>query len=127
MLPDASTGQSPGSLAAKLSRGKEGMAHFLPSGYKFVWALRVSRYKCDRGRDFITGYKVSCGHWRSVAIQTIPEPEIYHGAGFQLHADARVRVLQPLQICLKGRSKSKKCDKQLTHIVRVSLRYYFLA
>jgi hypothetical protein len=35
VLPDTSTGQSPGTLAGKLSRCKEGMAHFLPSGYKF--------------------------------------------------------------------------------------------
>jgi hypothetical protein len=28
-------------------------------------------------------------------------------------------VPEPLQICLECRSKSKKCDKQLTHIVRV--------
>ena len=51
-----------------------------------------------------------------------------------LRADARfahrsgakvgVRVQQPLHICLEGRTKSKKCDKQLTHIVRVSTRYY---
>jgi len=33
-----------------------------------------------------------------------------------------VRVQQPLQICLGCRSKSKKCDKQLTHIVRVTKR-----
>jgi len=47
-----------------------------------------------------------------------------------LRADARfahrsgakvgVRVQQALRMCLEGRSKSKKCDKQLTHIVRVS-------
>ena len=35
VLPDAASGQSPGTLARKLSRCKEGMAHFLPSGYKF--------------------------------------------------------------------------------------------
>jgi hypothetical protein len=35
VLPDESTGQSPDTLARKLSRCKEGMAHFLPSGYKF--------------------------------------------------------------------------------------------
>src|SRR4030042_51444 len=34
-----------------------------------------------------------------------------------------VRVQEPLQICLECRSKSKKCDKQLTHIVRVMVRY----
>jgi hypothetical protein len=35
VLPDESTGQGPGTLASKLSRCEEGMAHFLPSGYKF--------------------------------------------------------------------------------------------
>jgi hypothetical protein len=35
VLPDDSTGQGPGTLARKLSRCKEGMAHFLPSRYKF--------------------------------------------------------------------------------------------
>jgi len=35
VLPDASTGQGPSTLAGKLSRCKEGMAHFLPSRYKF--------------------------------------------------------------------------------------------
>jgi hypothetical protein len=29
-------------------------------------------------------------------------------------------VQRQLQICLGSRGKSKKCDKQLTHIVRVS-------
>ncbi len=33
---------------------------------------------------------------------------------------------EPLQICLEGRSKSKKCDKQLTHIVRVRFSYLFI-
>ena len=36
VLPDAASGQSPGTLARKLSRCKEGMAHFLPSGYKVL-------------------------------------------------------------------------------------------
>ena len=35
LLPDAASGQGPGTLARKLSRCKEGMAWFLPSGYKF--------------------------------------------------------------------------------------------
>jgi len=55
-----------------------------------------------------------------VAVQIVSEPEICQGIGFKMRADARVRVQQPLQICLECRSKSKKCDKQLTHIVRVS-------
>jgi hypothetical protein len=60
----------------------------------------MSRYKFDRSREFIPGYKVGGGHWRSVApkaltceassgVQAVSEPEIYHGAGFQLRADAR--------------------------------------
>ena len=35
VLPDAASGHDPDTLASKLSRCKEGMAHFLPSGYKF--------------------------------------------------------------------------------------------
>ena len=73
----------------KLSRCKEGMAHFLLSGYKFLLTLRVSGYMFDRSREFIPGYKVGCGHWRSVGIQFVSEPEISHGAGFKLLADAR--------------------------------------
>jgi hypothetical protein len=61
----------------------------------------------------------------SVAVQTVSEPEICHVAGFKLRADARVRVQEPLQICLECRNKSKKHDKQLTHIVRVMLRHLF--
>jgi hypothetical protein len=44
VLPDASTGQGPGTLARKLSRCKEGMAHFLPAdsyrhGYKVLLSI----------------------------------------------------------------------------------------
>ena len=35
VLPDAVSGQDPGTLATKQSRCKEGMAHFLQSWYKF--------------------------------------------------------------------------------------------
>ena len=65
------------------------------------------------------------GHWCSVAVQIVSEPENCHGVEFKLRADAGVWVQQPLQICLAGRSKSKKCDKQLTHIVRVSRRHFY--
>jgi hypothetical protein len=85
----------------------------------------VSRYKFDRSREFIPDYKVSWEHLRSVAVQTVSEPDNCHDAGFILCAGERVRVQEPLQICLEGRSKSKKCDKQLTHIVRVMFRRNF--
>jgi len=42
VLPDASTGQGPGSLAEKLSRCKEGMAHFLQ--IKVQGYLRFTRF-----------------------------------------------------------------------------------
>jgi len=58
VLPDASTGQGPGTLATKLSRCKEGMAR--------VFAVRV---------------QILLSITR-VAVQTISEPEICHGAGF---------------------------------------------
>jgi len=53
VLPDEASGQSPGSLAEKLSRYKEGMAHFLPSGYKFCEV-----YEC-RGTKLIGDTKLS--------------------------------------------------------------------
>jgi len=84
----------------------------------------VSRYKFDRSREFIPGYKFDGEHWRSVAVQFVSEPEISQGAGFQLRADECVWVQRPLQNCLGSRSKSKKCDKQLTHIVRVISRFF---
>ena len=86
----------------------------------------MSRYKYDRSRESIPGYKVSWEHWCSVAVQTISKAVIYHGAGFQLRADARVRMQQPLQIYLGCKSKCKKCDKQLTHIVRVIVCFCYL-
>ncbi len=112
--------QSPGSLAAKLSRCKEGMAHFLPSGYNFteLYACRgtmligaanlspvtrlvagtgaVSRYKLSRSQKSVKVQDFNCGQM--------------HVSGCNNH----------YEICLGCRSKSKKCDKQLTHIVRVS-------
>ena len=84
MLPDASTGQNPGTLARKLSRCKEGMAHFLPSGYKFceLYACRgtiligagklspvtklvagtgaASRYKLSRSQEFVKVQELNC-------------------------------------------------------------------
>jgi hypothetical protein len=98
--PSQAPGTSPGTLARKLSRckparlddvsrsGGEGMAHFLPSGYKFyehyacrgtmlIGATRlspvtklvagtgaVSRYKLSRSQKFITVQDFNCGQMR---------------------------------------------------------------
>jgi len=39
-----------------------------------LWAIRVSRYKADRSREFIPGYKVDGRHLCSIAVQTVTEP-----------------------------------------------------
>jgi len=88
VLPDAASGQGPVTLARKLSRCKEGMAHFLPSGYKFceVYACRgtilngaanlspvvklmastgaVSRYNLSRSQKSVTVKDLNCGQVR---------------------------------------------------------------
>src|SRR4030042_153063 len=88
VLPDASTGQGPGTLARKLSRCKEGMAHFLPSWYKVgehyecrgtsligvanlspVTKLvagtgAVSRYNLSRSQKFVTVQDLYWGQMR---------------------------------------------------------------
>jgi hypothetical protein len=86
---------------------------FLQSMYKLYWALRVSRYRLDRSREFIPGYKVGGGYWRSVAVGVVSEPEIFHGAGFQLRVNARVRVQRPLRICLGAGAKAKTVTNNL--------------
>lgn len=87
----------------------------------------MSRSKFDRSHESIPGYKVGDGHLCSVAVQTVSKPVNCHGTGIELRADERVRVHEPLQICLECRSKSKKCDKQLTHIVRVVCSIVFIS
>ena len=64
-------------------------------------------------------------HWRSVAVQSVSEPEISHGAVFILRADARVRVQQPLQICLEGRSKAKSVTNNLPILSVLAVAFYF--
>jgi hypothetical protein len=51
--------------------------------------LARSRYQFDHSREFIPGCKFGGGYWRSVTVQNISKAVIYHGAGFQLRADAR--------------------------------------
>jgi len=119
VLPDEASGQGPGTpsrvlgRARKLSRCKEGTAQFLPSWYTFYCVLARSRYNFDASDIFITGYKFYALHWRSVAVQTVSEPEISQCAGFNLHADARVRVQEPLQLCLRCRSIAKTVTNNL--------------
>jgi hypothetical protein len=57
VLPDASAGNGTGALADNVSRRKEGMAHFLPSGYKVSWVDAGSRYKVDKWTIICPGLK----------------------------------------------------------------------
>jgi hypothetical protein len=107
VLTDAASGQSPGTLGKKLSRCKEVMARVFAVMQGFCGVRAVSRYKVYRSQKSITGYKTVSGHWSSIAVQTISEPEIYHGAGAKLRADARVRVQGPLEICLDAGARQK--------------------
>jgi hypothetical protein len=76
------------------------------------------------------------GHWRSVAIQTVSEPEISQGAEFKLRADARCASRSFSEGWCPGataitnlsweQEQSKKCDKKLTHIVRISRWHFYL-
>jgi hypothetical protein len=49
----------------------------------------------------------------------------YPGAVKFITSSGAVRVCQAVLSCLGSRSKRKKCDKQLTHIVRVMFRRNF--
>jgi hypothetical protein len=104
VLPDDSTGQSPGTLASKLSRCKEGMARVFAVMVQGFVALRVSRYKFDRSRQPVTVQDICWEHWRSVAVQFVSKTDSCHGAEFKLSAEERVRVQVPLLICLGSRS-----------------------
>ena len=88
--------------ARKLSRCKEGMAHFLQSGYRVLWPLRASRYRVVK--IFVN----------------------YPGAVKFIGGSCAVGVCLAVLSCLGSGNKSKKCDKQLTHIVRVRFSYLFI-
>ena len=60
-----------------------------------------------------------------IVVQTFLGLQICPGAGFKLRADARVRIYQRIKSRIISSIKSKKCDKQLTHIVRVMFRPNF--
>jgi len=101
--------------ARKLSRCKEGMAHFLPSGYRVFWTLRVSRYKFDRSPEFFTGYKFGCGHWRSVAVQAWSKPENCQGVDDFNYKQMRVSGCRNhYKIVLGAGAKAKSVTSLLT-------------
>jgi hypothetical protein len=81
------------------------VAHFLPSRYKFCELKECRGTKLIGATNLSLVTKLIAGTGPEVSgVQIVSEPEISQGAGFKLRADARVRVQQPLQICLGSRS-----------------------
>jgi len=86
---------------------------FLQSWYKVGLALRVSRYKADRSHEFIPRYKFLGVHLCSVGMQSVSKPIIYPGAGFNLCADAGIRVQKPFKFVLVAGTKAKTVTSPL--------------
>ena len=127
VLPDASTGQSPGTLARNCQAprklvtvqggygtcfcrpGTNFIEHYACRGTSLIGAGKLSRYRMFvRGTGAVSRYNLSRSQ-KSVTVQDL-------NCG-QMRVSG---CMIPLQICLGCRSKSKNRDKQLTHIVRVS-------
>ena len=66
--------------------------------------FRGTKYFGARNLSPVTKLMASTG---AIAVQTISEPENYHGAGIRLRADARVRMQEPPQIYLDAGAKQK--------------------
>jgi hypothetical protein len=102
---------------------------FLPSWYKFYRALRVSRYKFDRSQKIVTMQDLYCGQVRVSRFKMLNE-FIWPADS---HDDKRSKrkkefgSINYMQFLFgwPSRSPGKKCDKQLTHIVRVRCMAFF--
>jgi hypothetical protein len=114
---------------------KSGMAHFCRHSTNFIehYACRAAPRASEASNggtslietanlSLVTKFGAGTG---AIAVQTVSEPENCHGTGFKLRADERVRVQEPLQSCLRSRSKSKKCDKLIDPTVRVGGSYFY--
>jgi hypothetical protein len=142
----------PGTLAEIYPGGKPGMACFLPSRHKLYCVKARSRYKFSSGRVFIQVYEID--KRPAAQCRGISYPGATNCLGIESFITCRCAYpgLSPLQIYLASRlsgckrlkrkrkvrahtqhlvfarlaftSPSKKHDKQLTFIVRVSWREY---
>ena len=90
----------------------------------------MSRYKVDRSREFIPGYKFGGGHWPRVlggtnylGTRNLSRCRNLIAGRCACPGATTITNLSWVQEYLPaGRQESKKCDKQLTHIVRVMVR-----
>jgi len=115
VLPDEASGQGPGTPR---QRGHKAVT--VQGGYGALFAILVQNFvsitrvavQGRLGAGLLSGIQVFQKlHWRSVAPKALTEAKLASGLQrFYGRATARVRVQEPLQICLRCRSKSKKCD-----------------
>jgi hypothetical protein len=95
---------------------------FCRHGTNFIGCRRGRGTSLINGRYIVPVDEARKGHWRSIAMQFVSEPEICHGAECLLGATVRVRVPNLLRVLVSGSESCKKYDKQLTLIVRVMHR-----
>ena len=97
------------------------MACFLPYGCKFYSKKARSRYKFSDGRIFIQLYKF--GKWPAAQCRGISYPGATNCLGIEsfITCSGAYPGLRLRLIPVNGSESSKKHDKQLTFIVRVSI------
>ena len=97
---------------------------FCRHGTNFIAYWRGRDTSLIEATNFVPVYKVGCGHLRSVAVQTVSEPEICHGTENLIAFRCACPGARTITKLSRGQELSKKCDKQLTHIVRVMVSCY---
>jgi hypothetical protein len=120
-----------------------GWRTFCRPGTKSTQALRVSWYTVDKWPKNCLGCRNLVNeHWRSVAMQFVSEPENCQGilnlnweqmrvSGYNNHYKIVLGAGAKVEDTPAGGDeippwRGKKCDKQLTHIVRVIVSCYLI-
>ena len=128
MLPDAASGQGPGTLAsgAEICPGARKVRRaFCRPGARFIGSRRGRGTSLIDGRIFLPVDKAGKRHWRSIAVQVVSKAENCHGAEFLLRAAVRVRVPGSILVPVNGSVSCKKRDELITPTIRVMFRVNF--
>ena len=97
---------------------------FCLPGANFIAFWRGRGTSLIDGSVFLPVDNAEKGHWRSIAVQIISEAENCHGAECLLRVAVRIRVPGLVLVLVSDSVSCKKHDKQLTHIVRVIVRFF---
>jgi hypothetical protein len=87
---------------------------FCRHGTIFIACWRGRGTSFINGREIVPVDEAQKGHWRSVAVQFVSEPEICHGAECLLGAAVRVRVPGLLRVIVSGSESCKKHDNSVS-------------